>query len=184
MIFKEKPDIEFGFRETTVQLKIDTNGVREFCEIFDKMKVGVDYKLTLKKSGRRSLNANSYHWLLCGKIADACGVSKHEIHNALLSDYGVDWLDSNGELQMVALPDSTPYRKNETLHLRATSESFERNGVLYRWFVLLLPSHLMDSTQMARLISGTVQEAQQIGILTETDARISEMTQRWEPKYE
>lgn len=184
MIFKELPSIEFGFRETTVHAKIDTASMREMTEVLNRIKVGVDYRIELRKASKRSLNANSYHWLLCGRIAEVCGVSKHEIHNALLSDYGVDWLDADGQLQMVALPDSTPYRRNETLHLRATAESFDKDGVLYRWFVLLLPSHLMDSTQMSHLVAGSISEAQALGISTETDARISEMTARWEPKYE
>lgn len=179
MKFREKPYIEYGFRELTITAKVDASAVQEVAEIAEKIKPGTEYRVELR-TARRSLNANAYHWLLVGEIAGRMGLSKSEVHNMLLADYGVDWADSNGELQMVALADGTPYQKNEKLHLRATSETFEKGGTVYRWFILLLPSHLMDTQQMSRLIDGTVQEAQALGIRTEPDQRLAEMKKSWQ----
>lgn len=147
--------------------------------LIDKVKADRDYNIEIKDSSRRSLNANSYHWVLVTKIAEATNTSNAEIHNQLLADYGEDWLDDSGQRTYVMMKDDDSYRRMETMHYRPTDHTEDRNGVLYRWFVLLLPSHLMSRPQMQRLIQGTISEAAALGIDTRTPEEIARMISLW-----
>ena len=94
-------------------------------------------------------------------------------------DYGTDWLDDEGKQVYVLMKDNDKYLRKETEHYRPTDAVEDRKGTLYRWFVLLLPSHLMDSKQMSELIDGTVSEAQELGIDTRTPDEIERMKSLW-----
>ena len=97
-------------------------------------------------------------------------------------DYGTDWLDAYGQPTYVLMKDDDRYLRKETEHYRPTDAVEDRKGTMYRWFVLLLPSHLMDSKQMSELIDGTVSEAQELGIDTRTPDEIERMKSLWEIK--
>jgi hypothetical protein len=143
------------------------------------LKLGDEYDITIKKHGRRSLNANNYHWTLCEQIAKALKISKYEAHNQLMIDYGTDWRDSQGERSFVLMKDTDMYLRSTTVHYRPTDATEERKGVIYRWFVLLLPSHLMNTKEMSELIDGTVAEAKELGIETKTPDEIERMKALW-----
>lgn len=180
MTLKEKADIEMMFGKARVTLTLDRINTDEIVNFFSRLKAGVEYDFIAKERARRSLNANSYHWVLVTKIAEACGISNAEAHNHLLADYGEDWLNEDGEPTYILMKDDDRYLKQETVHYRPTEHTEDRKGVRYRWFVLLLPSHLMDKRQMARLIDGTVSEAEAVGIDTRTPAEIEKLIQEWE----
>jgi hypothetical protein len=145
------------------------------------VKVGDEYDLIIKKhSNPRSLNANSYHWVLCEKMAKKLRVSKYEVHNQLMVDYGTDWLDGNGKHIYIMMKDDGSYLRSETMHYRPTDAVEDRNGIQYRWFILLMPSHMMDAKQMSALIDGTVADAKEMGIKTETPDEIERMKQLWD----
>ena len=94
-------------------------------------------------------------------------------------DYGTDWLDEEGNHVYVLMKDDDRYLRKETEHYRPTDAVEDRKGTMYRWFVLLMPSHLMDSKQMSELIDGTVSEAQELGIDTRTPDEIERMKSLW-----
>ena len=179
MRLREKPDIEMMFQQARITLNLDKSNVDEIVNFFGKLKPGVDYDMAAKERARRSLNANNYHWSLVNKLAEAMGVSNYEIHNQLLIDYGEDWLDEGLQPTFILMKDDDRYRKSETVHYRPTEHVENRNGVMYRWFILLLPSHLMDKRQMSRLLQGTISEAEQVGISVRSDEEIKRMVERW-----
>ena len=90
-----------------------------------------------------------------------------------------DWLDESGDHVYVLMKDNDRYRKLETTHYRPTDAVEDRKGTYYRWFVLLLPSHLMNTKEMSDLIDGTVSEAKELGIDTRTPDEIERMKQLW-----
>lgn len=69
MIFKERPDVRLLYERTEVNLKFDKKDAASIVNLFSGLKLGDEYDITIKKHGRRSLNANSYHWTLCEQIA-------------------------------------------------------------------------------------------------------------------
>ena len=182
MIFKERPDVRLLYEHTEVNLKFDKKDAASIVNLFSGLKLGDEYDITIKKHGRRSLNANSYHWTLCEQIAKALKISKYEAHNQLMIDYGTDWVDAQGNRSYVLMKDDDRYMRMETTHYRPTDAVEERNGVMYRWFILLLPSHLMNSKEMSELIDGTVSDAQGLGIETRTPDEIARMKALWDTK--
>lgn len=179
MIFTEQPNIELLYKQARITLNLDKKDNKTIVDLFSGLKVGEEYDISIKKRGKRSLNANNYHWSLCEKIAKALSTSKYEVHNQLMIDYGTDWLDSNGDHVYALMKDNDAYMRYETTHYRPTDATEDRKGTMYRWFVLLTPSHLMDKKQMSELIDGTVHEAQELGIDTRTPDEIERIKALW-----
>lgn len=180
MIFLEKPNIELLYKWTQVQVRLDKKDAAEIVNLISGIKAGEEYDITVKKrNAKRSLNANNYHWTLCEQMAKALKASKYQVHNQLMIDYGTDWLDEEGRRSYVMMKDDDKYLKSETIHYRPTDATEDRKGTLYRWFILLMPSHLMDTAQMSALIDGTVNDAKEMGIDTRTPEEIERMKQLW-----
>ena len=180
MKFIENPKIELELDTAKVQFVISRKDAYDILDMFEGLKLGEEYDISIKKrNGRRSLNANAYHWVLCEQIARKLRTSKYQVHNQLLCDYGTDWLDEDGKHIFLLMKDDDKYLRSETMHYRPTSATEDRKGVLYRWFILLLPSHLMDTAQMAALIDGTVSDAKELGINTQTPDEIERMKALW-----
>ena len=180
MIFLENPVAEFDIESVTLTLRIDKNGLYDIADALKDIRLGEEYDLTIsKRFGKRSLNANNYHWVLCEKMAKKLRTSKYEVHNQLMCDYGTDWLDENGDHVYVLMKDNGSYLRQETTHYRPTDATEDRKGTQYRWFVLLLPSHLMNTQQMSCLIDGTVTDAKEMGIEVRTPDEIERMKQLW-----
>lgn len=182
MIFAEKPEIVPGYKSTKVTLVIDRKDAHKAFNAFCDVEPNVDYDIEIKKHGKRSINANNYHWALCEQMARVLRTSRFEVHNQLLMDYGLDWRDEHGKRTFVLMKDDDSYMKMQTTHYRPTEATEDRKGTVYRWFVLLKPSHLMDSKEMAALIDGTVSEAKELGIETRTPDEITRMKQLWDTK--
>lgn len=168
------------FENTQINLVLDKKDAENVMAILKDLKVGEEYDVTIRKHSKRSLNANNYHWLLCEKIAKVLKISKYEAHNRIMMDYGTDWRDSSGERHFVLMRDDDKYIRATTVHYRPTDAVEDRKGVLYRWFCLLTPSHLMNTKEMSELIDGTVSEAKELGIETRTPDEIERMKQLWD----
>ena len=175
----EKPIVSKDLDKTLVVLNIDNKDAEQIAILLDGLKVGEDYELTARKKGKRSLNANNYHWLLCEKMAKALNTGKYEVHNRLMMDYGTDWRDQDGNRHFVLMKDDGKYIHAQTVHYRPTDATEDKKGILYRWFVLMLPSHLMNTKEMSDLIDGTVNEAKELGIETRTPDDIERMKALW-----
>lgn len=183
MIFLENPKIELEPQNVRIEFRIGKKDAYDFMDAFGNIQIGEEYDLEIKKRyGKRSINANNYHWVLCEKIAKKLRTGKYEVHNQLLCDYGTDWLDADGKQVYVLMKDNGSYLRSETMHYRPTDAVEDRKGTQYRWFVLLLPSHLMDSAQMSALIDGTVSDAKEMGIEIRTPDEIERMKQQWDIK--
>lgn len=180
MVVLERPDIELLYKHTKVSFSFDKKDAKTIVNMFSDLKPGVEYDISVKKRGKRSLNANNYHWSLCEQMSKILKTSKYEVHNQLMIHYGTDWIDEAGDRIYVLMKDNDSYLKKETEHYRPTDATEDRKGKLYRWFVLLLPSHLMNTKEMSELIDGTVSEAKELGIDTRTPDEIERMKALWQ----
>lgn len=133
---------------------------------------------------RRSLDSNAYFHVLAGKIAEKLNTSLTEIKNHLISEYGqYEKLDDG--LMPVIMKDSIEWEKLETTHLKPTAATRTLDdGKLYRVYYVMRGSHTYDSAEMARLISGTVSEAKELGIETATPAELEHMAELWRARRE
>lgn len=119
---------------------------------------------------KRSLNQNSYYWVMLAKVAEKSSISRNRCHNEMLASYGQDeYVDDR--LVYVTIPDNEKAEReameSETYHLRPTSSVMDGNdGMLYRVWVMLRGSHTYNTAEMRRLLEGMIEEAKQLGIET------------------
>lgn len=132
---------------------------------------------------KRSRDSNSYYWCLVGKIAQAIGKPKEEVHRQMLNDYGTwDYLD-DGSPKWVILPKNKPLPSDGYyFDTRADvtvkgANSGEEEGHAY---IVIRGSHTYNSKEMSQLINGVVQEAQNLDIETLTPMEIEQMIKEME----
>lgn len=119
---------------------------------------------------RRSLNANAYAWALIGKIADALRISKDELYLDMLKHYG--------QSQMVSVRsdiDVTGYFK----YFEKIGETMLQ-GKAFTHYRIYKGSSEYDTREMAILIDGIIQEAQNLGIDTLPPHEIERIKSAWD----
>lgn len=119
----------------------------------------------------RSLNANAYSWKLQSEIAEVLGLGIDEVHERMVLEYGVTEVYS---ISKEALESAT-----RTFEYFKVLGEGEVNGKIFVHVRAGLGTHLYDTKEMARFIDGVVQEAEQLGIQTETPDKIAEMKSLW-----
>ena len=123
---------------------------------------------------KRSLNANAYYWVLVNKIADALNQSKEFIHLCMLKQYG--------QRYVLCVHYDTP--------IENLVKYYEQDGVrkqgdrLFKTYNVYLPSSEMNTYEMSKLIDGTVEEAQSMGIETMTPDEIAHLKAMWGVEHE
>lgn len=136
---------------------------------------------------KRTLNQNSYYWQLETQTANALRMSKTELHNRMLRDFG-QLLIIDGQAARCMLPDTEETEKQvlskETVHLKPTSQVVTMgDGKDYRTYCILRGSHDYSTKEMAILLDGLIQEAQQQGIETLPPHELQKMRE-YEAKLE
>ena len=166
MEFKGK--ISSAFRDIVTgkwNLTFSTDqNVAEAAQIFSGK--DIDVKLKQHKE-KRSLDANAYYWCLLTKLARIHGWSNAEAHNRMLRDYG-QYEQVEGQLIAVPLPD-TDQTEREVLskieyHLALSPKVTIMKGETKRVYLLLRGSSTYNTEEMARLISGLIEECRYSGI--------------------
>lgn len=157
--------LDFSFslnHKQRITIELDS----DFREGFDALK-GADLEIKIKKwRAKRSLDANAYFHVLVNEIAMAKGLPDDEVKRALVVDYGTVARDDDGMVIGFKLPASVsvddiyPYTK--------LYKQVEENGRLFNCYLVYKRSSAMDSKEMSHLIDGTVSEAKELGIDTDT----------------
>ena len=134
------------------------------------------YTIEIKeKKKKRSLDANSYYWVLVHKIADAANVSVRTVYREHIRDIG-----GNNDLVCVM---------NKAVD--AFCKGWESKGL--GWITEEMPSKLdgctnimvyygsstYDSRQMSKLIDCAITDCQEYGIEYLTPAEIARMIAAW-----
>ena len=138
------------------QLEADLDSGRQ-------MKVSFSQETT-----KRTLDENSYYWLLTGRIAKAIGSSLSEVHNLNLRRYGVPFT-VDGKVVYAYLEDAPETEKsalqNEFVHMRPTSSVREGNkGKMFRAYMIMKGSSEMSVSEFAALIDGVISECKEMGL--------------------
>lgn len=144
----------------------------------EQLKGELDCELATHRE-KRSLNANSYYHVLCGKIAEKVGTSMTEVCNQMIADYG----QVDEDIKSMILEDRVNWLKLNNLHLRPTTKTqVMANGRLYRCYFVMRGSHTYNTKEMATLIRGVISEAEELGISTLTPAEINSLLNAWGDK--
>lgn len=149
-------------------LSIRTPAAREVVESLDPDKV---YSIEIKqKKKKRSLDQNSFYWVVLTKVARKLDISNPRCHNIMLRRYGEPKL-FDGYMAFTYIADTDQAFETameaETSHLKPTSHVIvDGDGVVKREYINLMGSHEMNKTQFSRLLNGLLSEAAELGIPT------------------
>lgn len=130
------------------------------------------YEVEIKEyKPKRSLNANSYSWLLQGEIAHKLNRRIDDVHKEMVLQYGV--------IEVLSI-DKRAFESAKRLfdYYDILGES-ELNGKFFIHLKAGIGTHLYNTSEMARFIDGCVAEAQDLGIDTRTPDQIAEMKSLW-----
>lgn len=137
-----------------------------------------DLDITVKKHrNKRSLDANAYFHVLVNKIAEKTNESDAAVKKRLVQEYGTLARDEEDNVVGIKLPISVDVDK-----LIEYTRWFDRrteNGHVFNCYLVLKPTHEMNSKEMARVIDGTVSEAKELGIETLTPAELEAMMKHY-----
>ena len=125
-----------------------------------------DFKIT-KHREKRSLNANDYYWVLIGKIADALNQDKQSIHKTMLKSYGVIY-------QM-----GSPNKDISGIKYFELDGIREKDGKRLYIYNIYKPSSEMNTKEMAKLIDGVVETANEMEIETMTPNELKILKEEW-----
>lgn len=126
---------------------------------------------------KRSLNANAYFHVLVNKIAEKLNIGNEECKKNLVLEYGTVAESDEGEKYGIMLP-----RWVDVNSVYKYAKWFDRRRVgenEFDCYMIYKQTHTLNSAEMARLIDGTVSEAGQLGIETETPEQIARMVSLW-----
>lgn len=145
---------------------------------------GEDLKLKVaRKKDTRSLDSNSYFHLLSRKLSQALGISETACKNHLITSYGqVEMLDDEALIYKTNAPEEYMLEREE-VHTKLVKIK-EENGCMTYFYRIYRGTHTYNTEEMAKLISGTVQECKEQGIETATPDELAKMSQLWEQRYE
>jgi hypothetical protein len=129
-----------------------------------------DKKYELKEyKEKRSLNANSYFWVLVGKLANVMRLKKDEVYLKMLRDYG----------QSMLIPVLKGEKPDGYFKYHEYETSSVLNGKEADWYRVFKGSSEFNTKEMAILIDGTVQECKEQGIETLSPNELKSLKESW-----
>lgn len=162
---------ESGTQELTLTLKSRT----DISELKDIIANGKELTVEIKQyRQKRSLDANSYCWVLISKIADLLRISKDEVYIDMLTKYG----QREPKLVSVITEAVDVVKRATNNHCVVVGES-ELNDKIFCHLAILIGSSQYDSRQMAILIDGVILEAKDLGIDTLTESEKNLLLEDW-----
>ena len=162
-------DFTGDYHVTLVVPKEEHNNMEPLNELLNDEKLKT-CKIDHKKK-KRSLNANSYAWLLITEIANKLRSSKEEIYLQMLKRYGQSSVVSIIDEAVPVFMKSVKY-----------AEEFGKgtvNGKEFTHIKVYMGSSEMDTKEMAILIDGIVSEAEGLGIPTITPTEVQKLKEQW-----
>ena len=152
--------MSFGGKQR-ITLELDT----DFREGYEALKDAVVEIMIKKWRAKRSKDANAYFHVLVNQIAMARGLSDDEVKRDLVTQYGAIAVQDGYKVGF-KLPASVDV---ETIYpYTRMYKQVEENGLLMNCYLVFKQTRYMDTKEMAHLIDGAIQVAQELGIDTDT----------------
>lgn len=159
------PIVDYLTGKISAVIEISEDFRQAYEDLKDCEKLSIEIKRYRRK---RSLDANSYYWVLVTKLSGSVGMSNSEVHNMMLRGYGQPEI-YEGKGVYLTIPDTDEAReKADTAtdyHVLPTSQvRTGDDGIVYRTYKLLRGSHTYNTAEMSRLIEGIISECKHAGI--------------------
>lgn len=140
------------------------------------------WDITIKEhKEKRSKNANDYFHVLVHKIAQASKIGNDECKVKLNLDYGTPMRIDEDMLFAFKVPKGANVQG--VVKYPKWYKEVTENGKQYDCYMVYKETHTLTTSEMSRLIEGTVAEAQNLGIETKTPGELAELISLW-GKYE
>lgn len=176
-------DMSLDFVTGKPKLVFSVNEKQDAIVMFDEMRECEKLSINIGKyREKRSNDANSYFWVLCGKLAAKLKQNKVDIYRELIRNIG-----DNFEILPI---------RNDAVEKFATNWAKDSSGrQRLGWICDILGdskiegytnvcayygSSTYDKKQMSDLIDAIIFECKEQGIQTMTPDQIAEMKSRWE----
>ena len=128
-----------------------------------------EYQIEIKEyKPKRSLDSNSYCWVLCQKIANVMRLSKEEVYQRMLKEYG----------QFVIIKIRSDIMPQT--YFKYYEEVNQKEG--YTYYKIFKGGSEMDSLEFSILLDGVVSECKELGIQTLDEIELERMMNEWEKK--
>lgn len=148
----------------------DTMKIEELLPLIFNLDREKIYDVSIKEhKEKRSLNANGYFWILCGKIGDVLRLSKEEVYETMLRRYG-----QSEVVSVLSEIDVSAYFQ----HYKEIGKGTV-NGKRFTHYRIFKGSSTFDTREMSILIDGTVEECKQLGIETMTSSELERIKSLW-----
>lgn len=174
----ESITVDYLRHKTIISFAVD-NTPADIEEAFEGLK---DKELAIKVtkySTKRSLNANAYFHALCREIANKLDCTEMFVKNRMIATNGQPDLNDDGEVWTIKTNyDVSKMWEQETLHVKPLATKAEGHKILY-FYAVMRPTHTYNTSEMARLIDSTVEEAHALGIPTISDKDMERMLNAW-----
>ena len=175
-------DLSLDFRTGKPKLVLEMNERQSAMDMYDELHECERLSIEIKKyRQKRSLDANSYMWLLCDKLAKALSDTKvkhtkEEIYRKAIKEIGV-----YKDFQGLSPTDAKTLRTDwEMLGTGWVTEQVDYmpdgENVIIRCYY---GSSQYNTKQMSRLIDNIVQDCEAVGVETKTPDEIANMLSLW-----
>lgn len=131
----------------------------------------------IKYHPKRSLDANSYLWVLLSKMAEKLRTSREELYEFKLRQYGVPYEKEDGSHVVIAMKSSVSLKElpGHWVWLK------DVNGASN--YMMIKGTSEYDSAEMAKFLDMIIQDAKDLGIETLTPSELQQMKEDWEKRY-
>lgn len=150
--------------------------IAELASFIDSLDSEKEYILTVKEhKQKRSLNANSYFWELCGKLAEKTHIPKTEIYRSYIKEIG-------GNSEIICIQDKALKHFREIWeqgHIGRFTEICDSKLKGCTNVIVYYGSSDYDTTTMSRLIEMVVQDCVEQEIPTYNQAELQKLCEEW-----
>ncbi len=174
-------DLSLDFRTGKAKLTLELNEKQSAMNLYDELREAEKLSVKISKfRQKRSLDANAYMWVLCGKLAEKLSdekvkYTKEDIYRDAIKEIGV-WYDDEIEPEKVKWR-CTAWQMLGTGWLTERVDfSQDGNKEIIRFYY---GSSQYNTKQMSMLIDNIVQDCEAEGIETMTPNQLAELKSRW-----
>ena len=163
---------------TITNISLDYKSKKPIISLLLNCEAGIDELRNKKLSielkqfrNKRSLDANSYMWVLLQQLADKLETTKDELYLIMLGKYGVF-------THTVVKPNVVERVKEEWKLVKELGE-VKINGQTGIQLQCYFGSSGYDSKEMSTLVNGVVNECKEQGITTLDELELDKMVSKW-----
>ncbi|AUO19900.1 hypothetical protein [Monoglobus pectinilyticus] len=170
-------DVSMGFLDGECKLTLAVNEKNDLKLAYDELSQCKLLDIELKKHRKkRSLNANAYLWVLCGKLADKIGVDKESVYRQHILNANVYRVAEINESAADTLIKG--WQMNGVGWIAERVDESNKDGFVI--VNLYYGSSTYNTKQMSRLLDSVIEDCREQGIQTITPDEISKLKSLWE----